>query len=82
MTALIPADKAQCQAEIPNGENAFTLGGGHKMVRCTNKPAWIATELKPGADGLIGSMSMCDECKAVFLKQVGEGVVSFDAVTP
>lgn len=74
MTALTPPDVLQCQTDIPNGENAFTLGGGHKMVRCTNAAAFIVTEVEPGADGQCGSMSVCDECKAVLIEQMGPSI--------
>jgi hypothetical protein len=74
MTTLTPPDHKQCQAEIPNGQNAFTLGGGHRMVRCTNAATFIVTEVEPGADGLCGSMSVCDECKAVLIKQMGPSI--------
>lgn len=74
MTTLTPPDRKQCQADIPNGETAFTLGGGHKMVRCTNAATFIVTEVEPGADGQCGSMSVCDECKAVLIKQMGPSI--------
>lgn len=74
MTALTPPDVLQCQTDIPNGENSFTLGGGHKMVRCTNAAAFIVTEVEPGADGQCGSMSVCDECKAVLIEQMGPSI--------
>jgi hypothetical protein len=32
-------------------------------VRCENKPVWYAVEKRPGPDGLIGSMSLCDNCQ-------------------
>lgn len=78
MSNLIPADRSQCQAEIPSG-NAFSLGGGAKMLRCKNSPTVIATEKEPGADGLRGSMSLCDECKSVLLRQVGD-VCDFEVI--
>lgn len=68
--APVPPDLDRCQAEKPNGEGPFTLGGGHKMVRCENKPQFIVTEKAPGEDGLIGSMSLCAHCLTVFLKQM------------
>ncbi len=72
MSALIPADHRQCQAEKPNGYNFMTLGGRPGLERCRNKPVVIAIENQPGPDGLIGSMSLCEECKAVFLRQYGD----------
>lgn len=68
---LIPPDFNQCQAEKPNGVNFMTLGGKFQLIRCTNKPMYIATENVAGADGQIGSMSLCEECKEVFLNQCG-----------
>ena len=69
-TKLISPDLERCQAEKPNGVNPFTLGGRFKWTRCVNKPLFIVTEKKPGKDGLIGSMSLCDHCLAVFNKQM------------
>lgn len=75
MSELIPPDPKQCQAEVP-GNGPFTMGGeigdprnGYR-VRCKNKPTWIATEKKPGADGFTGSMSLCEACKAAMEKQL------------
>lgn len=68
--SLTPPDLKRCQAEKPNGQNPFTFGGGHKMVRCTEKPLFIVTEKKPGKDGEKGSMSLCAHCLAVFNKQM------------
>lgn len=73
----IPADKKQCQVEIPDGTNFMTLGGvanpaAGRRVRCTNKPTMIVFQTKPDKlDGKKGSMSMCDSCFEVFKKQVG-----------
>lgn len=75
---MIPIDKERCQAEKPNGESFMTLGGGHKMIRCENKPTVIATETTAGEDGLKGSMTLCDECLKVAEKQLPEGF--FDIV--
>jgi len=80
MTALIPPDPKQCQAEKPNGNNAFTLGGVPGLIRCTNKPTVIATEKKLTSDGQIGSMSLCDDCQNVFIKQLGEDYANFEPV--
>jgi hypothetical protein len=66
-TKLIPADRKQCQSEKPNpAYGPFKMGGSpHRYVRCENAPRWIAVETKPASDGLMGTMSLCDECKAV-----------------
>lgn len=76
---LIPPDLNQCQAEKPNGVTFMTLGGKFKMERCTNKPLYIATENVAGKDGLIGSMSLCEDCKDVFIKQMGS---NFATIVP
>ena len=68
---LIPPDKKQCQAEKPNGNNFMTFGGVVGLVRCENKPIWIAKEIIPNPlDGLRGSMSLCDDCRKVFEAQM------------
>jgi hypothetical protein len=68
---LEPPDRERCQAEQSNGRGPFTLGGGHRMIRCAAAPTVVVTEALPGSDGLTGSMSLCDECLAVALKQLG-----------
>jgi len=80
MAITIPVDLDRCQAEKPNGQSFMTLGGGHKMVRCSNKPTKIATENKLGSDGCIGSMSLCDECSDVLKSQLGEDFCSFNDI--
>lgn len=59
----IPPDLERCQAESRGPHSFMTLGPPPKMERCKNTPTWI------GSDG-IGSMSLCDECKAVCAKQM------------
>lgn len=70
---MTPPDKDRCQAEKPNGDSFMTLGGRYGgRVRCTSKPTMIITEVKPPPGQTeLGSMSLCDECKAVFDKQEG-----------
>lgn len=66
---MIPVDRNQCQGEkIVN--NAFTIGGVPTYIRCPNKPICIVTENKPGADGQIGSMSLCEHCLEIAEKQL------------
>jgi len=77
---LIPPDLKRCQAEKPNGQGPFTLGGGHKMIRCDAKPMVIATETKPGKDGAIGSMSLCGDCMVVMQKQLPRGFATFGPI--
>mgnify|MGYP000491692221 FL=1 len=77
---MIPVDKDRCQAEKPNGESFMTIGGGHKMVRCSNKPTVIITETVAGKDGLFGSMSLCDDCLKVAEKQLPEGYIKVKSI--
>lgn len=70
---LTPPDKKQCQAMKPNGNTFMTFGGVPSLVRCKNKPTVILTERKPNPkDGQRGSMSLCNDCRDVLLKQLGE----------
>ena len=71
MSKLVPPDKNRCQAEKPNGHSFMTLGGHPGRVRCEAAPTVIAKETKPGKDGKRGSMSLCDSCLAVMVKQCG-----------
>ena len=72
---LIPVDMNKCQAEV---RSFMTLGPG--FARCCNAPSWIATEVKPGKDGQIGQMSLCDECKAQFIKNFGRDYAVFTRI--
>jgi len=67
---LTPPDLERCQAKKPNGVNFLTLGGRPEMIRCTDKPTVIAKEIKPGKDGLRGSMSLCTHCLLKFMTQM------------
>lgn len=58
----------------------MTLGGGHRMVRCKEKPDFIATERVPGADGKRGSMSVCAACRVQMEKQLGGDFATFKAL--
>jgi len=78
--SLIPADLVRCQAEKPNGQSFMTLGGGHKMARCTNVPTQVAYERQPGPDGKRGSMSLCDDCRKVFEKQMPKDFAFFEDI--
>jgi hypothetical protein len=77
---LIPPDYERCQAEIPNGHTFMTLGGSPGRVRCKNPPTVLATERKAGADGLIGSMTLCDECSFKFVSMNGYSAASFEPI--
>lgn len=75
---LIPVDYKQCQSLKPNGNSFMTLGGRPGHVRCTAAPKWVATEKKPAAcDGQTGSMSLCDDCKAKCVNQLGKDFAVF-----
>lgn len=50
--------------------------GPRPWVRCDEKPTHIATELSPGADGQIGSMSLCAHCARVLLLQRADIVIT------
>lgn len=73
MKELTPPDLHRCQAEKPNGANFMTCGGRPGRIRCNEEPRVIATENKPGSDGRVGSMSLCQHCAEVFVKQFGAG---------
>ena len=66
---LIPVDKNQCQVEKPNTN--FMSFGGRLVNRCTNKPDVIVYEQNKRANGLKGSMSMCQDCLKKFIELVG-----------
>lgn len=77
--SLTPPDLKQCQAEKPNGHSFMTLGGVPKLERCKNKPKYLAKEKKPGADGQIGSMTLCESCKKQMDKQM-PGCVDYETL--
>jgi hypothetical protein len=75
LTPLVPPDMNQCQAEHkegcwPDAEHFMIIGPG-KIVRCHRKASFIITEVKPGKDGRIGSMSLCNECLAIAIERLG-----------
>lgn len=60
---LIPPDFDRCQAFPDVARHSFmTLGPRPTPVRCDQKPVWLAVEIKPGRDGLHGSMTVCQSC--------------------
>lgn len=77
---LIPPDKNRCQSETLSG--SFMTLGPREMVRCKRKPKVIAKENRPGEDGRRGSMSLCAECMAVFITQLGEHYATFRKIKP
>jgi hypothetical protein len=77
--ALVPPDKRQCQAEKRMG-SFMSFGGVPKLVRCTKRAVWIATEVKKGKDGRRGSMSLCDACAGVMTEQLGKDYATFKPI--
>lgn len=82
---LEPIDQERCQADVP-GPGPFALGGnlgdpnnGYR-VRCPNKPSIIAVEKRPGPDGAIGSMSLCERCQTKMLEQLGDDFANFTRI--
>jgi hypothetical protein len=74
---LVPPDHTRCQALEHNGYNFMTLGGRPGYLQCERLPRYIGTEAKAGPDGLIGSMSICEEHAFAMVKQLGEGFTVF-----
>lgn len=76
-TPLIPPDHGQCQAE-KRSYHPFQMGGApHRVVRCSNKPVFLATEAKPDEYGRYGAMTLCAECGEVAMAQLPEGFAVF-----
>lgn len=72
---LDPADTHRCQAEVHIKRSPFIMGGKvYETQRCENRPVVVVTEKRPGPDGLIGSMSLCRDCLAVFQEEDGRDV--------
>lgn len=73
---LVPPDPKQCQANKltgcwPDAQHFMALGSG-EIEQCANKPCVIITEKKKNPkDGLVGSMSLCIDCWAEAIKQLG-----------
>jgi hypothetical protein len=80
---LLPPTLDRCQAMLPNGQSAFSLGGRPRMQQCSRTPTVIAKEVTPLiGDGQLGSMALCDECKAVMIKQLGPSIdcIAFEPI--
>ena len=81
---LIPADLKRCQAEKKEGcwptAQQFMALGPAKLVRCKNKPTWIATEKKPPKGSKRGSMSLCDHCKVICMEQIGKNFATYKPI--
>jgi len=58
---LTPPDRARCQAERRTG--SFLSMGRPGFIRCISTPSVIARERKPGRDGQVGEMSLCEDCR-------------------
>jgi hypothetical protein len=73
---LEAVDHMRCQADIKSAYNPWVMGGdvGGKWGRCTEKPTWYVREVKPGKDGRKGAMALCDSCKVICEKQVGDSI--------
>lgn len=77
---LIPPDVDRCQAEKPNRAGPFTLGGRPRLERCHAKPSVIALENRPAADGIQGSMSLCDACRLELVRMAGADFATFATI--
>lgn len=65
---LTPPDFKRCQAERRIYQ-PFVMGGKvNRVERCESPPDFLAVEIKPGEDGLRGSMSLCLACSKVMLE--------------
>lgn len=62
-----PPDLKQCQVLIKGG--SFVTIGPRPIDRCQNKAAYVIREVKPGPDGLRGSMSVCESCAEKFKRR-------------
>ena len=81
---LTPPDLERCQAEVPT-QGPFQMGGeigdpknGYR-IRCRNEPKYVATEKRPGKDGLCGAMSLCSGCRDAMERQC-PGVAEFETI--
>lgn len=68
---LEPVDLERCQCEETPAHSFMTFGPKPKTQRCDQKPVWVATENKPGEDGLMGSMSLCEAHRQSLIKKMG-----------
>ena len=73
----IPVDKDRCQAYI---EESFMALGAVQLFRCDKAPVYIATESKPGKDGLRGSMSLCRYCTGGMIRAMGEDHATLEII--
>jgi hypothetical protein len=59
---LEPPDYRQCQCLIRPAHSPLSFGPRPKYQRCDLTPAYLATEVVPGEDGVCGVMTLCMEC--------------------
>lgn len=78
---LTPPDRKRCQTVITPRHSFMMLGPPPKSERCTNPPAFLATERQPGPDGQRGSMSVCEHCRDVMRKQM-PGLIVYEEFLP
>ena len=81
--ALEAPDLNQCQAQ-PNvmAWGPFSLGPMPKPIRCTNTSHFVIVENKAThKDGLIGAMSLCGDCLALFRKHRSPTFAKVHAIT-
>ncbi len=82
--SLTPPDLNQCQA-TPNvlGWGPFSLGPMPKPIRCEKRAHFVIVENKPThRDGLIGAMSLCGDCLALFRKYRPPTFAKTHVITP
>lgn len=78
-TTLDPPDFARCQGMHTTG-SPLAIANPVRWVRCKNKPVVLASENAPGEDGMQGAMTLCNDCLAVFQKQMPAGVATFKVI--
>ncbi len=79
MGKFIPIDPKRCQAEWLEG--SFMTLGPREMVRCGNRPIYIAKEQSiPPGKRKRGSMSLCRECSKIMQKQLGKNYAKLSPI--
>jgi hypothetical protein len=76
-TKLKSPDLDRCETEWRGG--SFMTLGPRPMIRCEKPATCVGTEKEPGTDGQHGSMSFCDEHRAVFEAKF-PGVATFKTI--
>lgn len=79
MSVLEPVDRERCQTDIKVG-SPWRFGDSIRWTRCPNKPSVIVTEVKAGADGQRGAMSLCASCLTEFNKKVPPGTATVEVI--